>query len=434
MIIEGAGVASDMALPSPRRRSAAPAVLVVGVALVAAACSGPSTGSLDVDAPNAGAPSSTAPSTTIEDYPDAQTRALDRLMRAPRPVPRSALPPRHFDTERFPESLVDRSLIVSGGVAPDAIASVDEPSFEAAGAVDWLDDDEAVLAIEIGDEARAYPIQVMIFHEIVNDTIGDTPVAVTYCPLCNSGVAFDRRVGGRLFDFGTSGSLYQSALVMYDRQTESLWTHFDGRAVVGDRIGDRLTLLPVATVGWDDFRRAHPDGLVLARPDPDVPYGRNPYGSYDSADGPVAGFFRGAVDDRLAPMARVVGVQVDGAEIAVPLDRLRRERLVTIEIGERQVVVAWQAGTTSALDRNRVDEGVDVGATGVFWTDRELVAPAEGSEAAIVDPATGEQWTILGTGLAGADGTMPPPLPAAAHLDTFWFAWSTYHPSTDLQP
>ena len=112
---------------------------------------------------------------------------------------------------------------------------------------------------------RAYPVQVMTWHEIVNDTVGEVPVAVTYCPLCNSGVAFCRQVGDRLLDFGTSGMLYADNLVMYDRQTESLWPQLTGQASVGVLTGTRLESLPVGVAGWDQFRRAHPDALVLSR-------------------------------------------------------------------------------------------------------------------------------------------------------------------------
>jgi hypothetical protein len=123
----------------------------------------------------------------------------------------------------FPSPLVDPGEIVSGGPPPDGIQAIDEPRFERAGDIDWLDDAEAVLSVTVEGETRGYPVQVLMWHEIVNDSIAGVPVAATYCPLCNSGVTFDRRVGDRVLDFGTSGRLYASNLVMYDRQTESLW-------------------------------------------------------------------------------------------------------------------------------------------------------------------------------------------------------------------
>jgi hypothetical protein len=131
--------------------------------------------------------------------------------------------------------------------------------------VDWLEDDEPVLSLTVDHETRAYPLQVMTWHEIVNDTVADVPVAVTYCPLCNSGVAFERRAAGRLLDFGTSGLLYADNLVMYDRQTESLWPQLTGRAAVGVLTGTQLKAIPMGIVGWADFRAAHPDAQVLTR-------------------------------------------------------------------------------------------------------------------------------------------------------------------------
>ena len=379
-----------------RRRGA---VVLVCMALAASACSA---------SPDAVADEQTElteqTTSTIEDYPDAQTRALWARAREARPVPNSALPPRHLDPERFPETLVDRNLIVSGGVAPDGITPIDEPWFEQADAVDWLDEREAVLALELDGEARAYPVQVMILHEIVNDEIAGSPVTVTYCPLCNSAVAFDRRAeDGTLLDFGVSGALYQSALVMYDRQSESLWTHFDGRAVVGDRVGQVLERVPISTVAWADFVAAHPDGQVLGRVDPNKPYGVNPYGSYDRRSEPLAGFFRGLADsdDRLASMDRVVGVEVSGGPIAVSWERLERDRLVEIRSAtsvdsgsdeDERLAVFWSPGATSALDRDRVDEGAEVGAAAVFRTRRSLRVDGD----RLIDPATGDRWDVLG--------------------------------------
>jgi hypothetical protein len=161
---------------------------------------------------------------------------------------------------RLPKPLVDPDEIISGGPAPDGIPPVDDPRFEPVAEVDWLKDQEPVLALVLEGEARAYPVQIMVWHEIVNDTVAGIPVAVTYCPLCNSAVAYDRRLAERVMDFGTSGKLYRSALVMYDRQTESLWAHFTGQAVAGVLTGEELDTYPVSTVSWEDFRTSHPDG------------------------------------------------------------------------------------------------------------------------------------------------------------------------------
>ena len=390
------------------------------VALLATACSGP--------ASDRAAPAREPTASTVEDYPDAITRWLRRMASEPRPVEPSALPPRHLDAETFPVSLVPRNRIVWGGVAPDAIPAIDQPIFERAASVDWLDDREAVLVLQLDGESRAYPIQVLMWHEIVNDEVDGRPVAVTYCPLCNSGVAFDRRVDERALDFGTSGSLYLSALVMYDRQTESLWTHFDGRAVVGTLAGAELERLPLSTVAWGDFRPAHPDAEVLSKDTGYVrPYGRNAYRGYDQGDGPLPGFFPGEVDPRQAGMARVVGFGDGPAAVAVLADHLAEVGVVNLEL-EGRPVVAWHVpGTASALHRDRVADGDDVGATGVFFTDGSVFR-RDGTE--LVDEATGTTWNVLGEAVRGprAGERLEP----VTHLDTFWFAWSSYQPETAL--
>ncbi len=369
----------------------------------------------------------TAGATTAEDYPDAITRHLDRLAAAPRPVDDSAMPPRHLDVDTFPTALVERSLIVSGGPPPDGIPPIDDPRHEAVGEVDWLAADEPVLALLLGDVARAYPVQVMIWHEVVNDVLAGEPVAVTYCPLCDAGVAFDRRLGGDVLDFGTSGALYQANLVLYDRQTESLWTQFDGRAVVGTRVGDRLTTLPITTMSWDDFRREHPEGTVLGRDaDDPKPYGRNPYNAYDQRTAPVPGFFTGEPDASLPPYARVVGVELGDEVLAVPTRSLADVGVAATRAGDVPLTFWHVPGTASAVNASEIAEGSDIGSTAVF------VAEVDGRTATFtrvgerfVDDVTGTSWNLLGEAVDGPlSGTRLVPV---VHVDTFWFAWATFH-------
>lgn len=384
------------------------------IALLAASCT-----SASVD-------NESGPSTTIEDYPDFQTRRLRLLESAPRPVDHSALPPRHLNPEEFPEALVDRYLIVSGGPIPDQIPSIDQPSFEPVDTVDWLADNEPVLALQLGDVNRAYPVQILVWHEIVNDVVDGRPIVVSYCPLCNSAVAFDRALDGQVLDFGTSGALYQSALVMYDRQSETLWTHFDGRAVIGDYVGSELENIPIATVSWGDFRRAHPDGDVLGPAIAGMPYGQNPYGAYEQRDEPLSGFFTGEVDPRVPAMDRVIGLRDGDDNLAITFAELRRERVIHAELNGRPVVVWWREGTASALSDAQIVDGVDVGATGAFYTDRRFRSVLDG----FIDETSSSTWDLLGTAVEGvATGEQLDPV---SHVDTFWFAWSSYHPDTAL--
>jgi hypothetical protein len=334
---------------------------------------------------------------------------------------------------RLPPPLIDTRDLVSGGPPPDGIPSIDEPTFLTPADAGFLEDREPVVALRIGDDARAYPVQIMTWHEIVNDTVGGVPVAVSYCPLCNSAVAYDRRSGERVLDFGTSGLLFQSALVMYDRQTESLWSHFTGQAVVGELVGTDLELFPLTTVSWADWRDANPDGLVLSRDTGhERAYGQNPYPGYDDID--TSPFlFEGEVDGRLAAKTRMVGLRSELDAVAVVLDDLLERRVVDVDFDGRRLVVWARPGTASALDATSVAGGRDVGATGAFLPrvgDRELTFRAAGD--GFEDLETASRWNVLGE---AEDGPLAGEvLEPVEHVDTFWFAWAAFLPDTRLAP
>jgi hypothetical protein len=397
--------------------------LAVGLVLLAAACGGADGGS----AASGEQPDAQAPSGEDTGTP----RTVEHVAASPvEDVPSALDDPRQ---DGFPEPLVDPDEVRSGGPPPDGIPSIDEPKFLRADEIGFLVEDEPVLALEVGGEVRAYPVQVLIWHEIVNDTVAGIPVAVTYCPLCNSAVAYDRRLGDRVLSFGTSGMLYKSALVMYDRQTESLWSHFTGEAVIGHLTGAQLDVYPMATVSWADWRDAHPDGLVLSRDTGfDRDYGRNPYPGYDDVDSSPF-LFEGEVDGRLAAMERIVGIEDGGDAVAIRLDELDDDGVLEVEI-DGTTLVAWvEPGTASALDAGSVAAGRDVGATGVF----EPVADGrrlgfERTGDGFVDDETGSRWNVLGQAVEGPLEGMA--LEPVAHLDTFWFAWASYEPDTEIVP
>ena len=251
----------------------------------------------------------------------------------------------------FTMTSVDLTEIFSGGPPKDGIPSIDDPSFAAIGDVD-IPDIEPVIGFGVGDDMRAYPLRVLMWHEIVNDVVGGIPVAVTFCPLCNAAMVFDRRVDGQVLDFGTTGKLRHSDLVMYDRQSESWWQQFLGEAIVGSMTGKRLKLLPARIESFAKFRARAPQGKVL------VPgfslfrsYGENPYEGYDSLASPW--LYRGDMPANIAPLARVVTV---GGE-AWSLDLLRQVR--TIATGD--MVITWEPGQASALDTSIIANGFDVG-------------------------------------------------------------------------
>ncbi|MGH2759899.1 MAG: DUF3179 domain-containing protein, partial [Actinomycetota bacterium] len=283
-----------------------------------------------------------------------------------------------------PASLVPLDEIKSGGPPPDGIPPIDDPKFVSVGAAEeWLDDREPVLSLVHRGEARAYPLQILTWHEIVNDTVAGDPITVTFCPLCNSGIAFDRRVRATddakaalgtdeaVLDFGTSGRLYRSNLVMYDRQTKSLWIQFTGRAVAGPFMRTNLRNVPVQMVSWSDFKGSHPDARVLSRETGNSrDYGRNPYAGYDDINGSPF-LFDGETDRRLSPMERVVAVRVGEQAKAYRYRSLRdvvvgRSSVIEDEVGGEEIVVFYRLGTSSALDQSSIAASRDVGATGVF--------------------------------------------------------------------
>ena len=177
--------------------------------------------------------------------------------------------------------------ILSGGPPKDGIPALSDPTFRTASDESRIGDAEPVITLEInGVEPRAYPIRYLTWHEIVNDIVGGIPVAVTFCPLCNSGMVFDRRVNGELRSFGVSGKLRNSDMVMYDRETESWWQQAIGEGIVGQHTGDKLVQLPAWMESWAEYKSRNPNGLVMDEPSWPRQYGRNPSVSYDSSTRP----------------------------------------------------------------------------------------------------------------------------------------------------
>ena len=256
----------------------------------------------------------------------------------------------------FTKSRADFSEFISGGPPKDGIPSIDRPAFAKIAQIRDLSGRDPVLSVTHNGDARAYPLRVLIWHEIVNDVVGGRPMTITYCPLCNSGIVFDRRVDGRVLDFGVTGKLRNSDLVMYDRQTESWWQQFTGEAIVGTLSGKKLKMAPARLESFAEFRRRHPEGKVLIPNSRNRPYGMNPYAGYDTSKKPF--LYRGDMPDGIEPLARVVVVRRPGRKpLVVSLALLRQKRVF-----ERDgVVLRWQTGQASALDTNVIAQGRDVG-------------------------------------------------------------------------
>lgn len=259
---------------------------------------------------------------------------------------------REWPRTDFSKTNIDVSEIISGGPPKDGIPAIDKPQFKKVSQVSDLGDKEPVIILNINDKAKAYPLRILMWHEIVNDEIGGVPVTVTFCPLCNAAIAFDRRVNGQLLDFGVSGKLRNSDMIMYDRQTESWWQQFVGRSIVGEMMGVELKRLPARVIPFSAFKVTYPDGLVLVPANSKARrYGDNPYVKYDSATDPF--LYRGGYDGPGSAMSYVVSVEGD----AWLLEDLRK----AVHIDYKDLKLEWHQGMNSALDKSRIDKGRDIG-------------------------------------------------------------------------
>jgi len=332
----------------------------------------------------------------------------------------------------FARRTVPLEEINTGGVPRDGIPPIDEPRpVSQRAAARWLTEREPVLAVEAGGEARAYPVRILVWHEIVNDRLGGRPITVTYCPLCNSSLVFDRRVGGRELSFGSTGNLRRSNLVMWDRQTESWWQQLSAQAIVGELAGKGLRPLAAQTLSWAQFKRRHPDGDVLSRDTgAERDYERNPYLGYDEPSSRPH-LLRGRVDTRLAPKERVVALLDAAPPVVVPFARLRREPAVEVDAGSTPAVVLYEPGVASAIDADSIPRAKQVGTAGAFDRrvgGRALSFTRRGSE--FVDRETGSSWDVTGRALGGRlRGTR---LRALRHDEPFWFALAAFAPEARI--
>ncbi len=336
---------------------------------------------------------------------------------------------REFTTD-FSKHSISFGEILSGGPPKDGIPALDAPQFVSIAEADaWLKPVEPVILFEIDTDVRAYPMQILMWHEIANDVVGGIPVVVTFCPLCNTAVAFDRRLGGKTFDFGTSGRLRNSNLIMYDRQTETWWQQATGEGIIGELTGKQLKFLPAMIVSWEEFKTAHPDGKVLTRETGHArDYGRNPYFGYDDINKSPF-LYRGETDGRLLPMARVVTVELNGEAAAYPYEILENVHVVNDTVGETPIAVFWKAGTASALDASQIAQGRDVGAVNTYARDvNGQMLTFSYQDGHLVDEHTGSTWNVFGEAVSGdLKGQRLQPV---VNINHFWFSWAAFRPET----
>jgi hypothetical protein len=334
----------------------------------------------------------------------------------------------------FSESSVPVDKIISGGMGKDDIVPIDTPYFHSVKqAQTWLDARSPVIALMQYDEVRAYPLEILLRHEIVNDRSGDTYFAVTFCPLCNSAIVYNREVNGQVLRLGVTGNLYNSGFLMWDDRTESWWKQFTGKAVVGEMTGAQLDVIPAQVVGFQTFAARYPEGRVLAgdASQPRINYGSNPYVGYDTGSSPLLN--DSSTDDRLPPMERVLAAEVNGIPVAYAFDYLQQEQVINDAVGTTPIVVFWQPGATSALDAPRVAQSRDVGQAALFGRvlDGVQLSFRVTADGRIVDNQTGSTWNIFGEATTGDLAGRQ--LPSYVCFPHFWFAWSSAHPETILR-
>jgi Protein of unknown function (DUF3179) len=336
----------------------------------------------------------------------------------------------------FSEHAVPLDEFMGGGPPKDGIPSIDEPRFISVHEADrFLHPREPVAVIELDGEMHAYPIQILIWHEIINDEIAGQPVAITYCPLCNSTVAISRVVEGDAVEFGTTGMLRNSDLVMYDRSTESWWQQITAEAVVGERTGSTLDVLPSQILSWEEVRRLHPDAGILSRETGfDRDYGSSPYGGYDRDPDSQPFLLEGEADRSLPPKERVAAVRAGGSRVVYPFSRLRREAPVNDEIDGEPIVVLFGPDVASPLDSPLVSAGRDVGAAAVFSRvadGRELEFEPGAEAGTFRDRHTGSTWDMTGRARAGRlEGARLQQVP---HDDQFWFALAAFFEDAEIR-
>lgn len=325
----------------------------------------------------------------------------------------------HFDTFRGSSIPLTKISEQQARELLDAIPPLTDPRYDSAGGGDWLEEEDPVVGYVAGGEAYAYPFKILNFHEIVNDELGGTPVLVTYCPLCRSGIVYDRRLDGRILSFGNTSALYQSDLVMIDRETRSYWWQVSGEAIVGDLTGARLPVLPSVTMPWGEWRRLHPDTMVLSRETGHQrPYERDLFAGYEDAVN--AGRFpfpvtEEVMDERLAPAEQVLGVVLGSESRAYPVGRLGDAAVNDTVGGEPVVVFSSKDGPSGAAFSPVVDG-------------RHLTFGFEGG--AYRDGETGSEWAISGQAVGGPlAGTRLEPVPSRS---TFWFAYVAAFPETEV--
>ena len=322
--------------------------------------------------------------------------------------------------------------MLSGGPPKDGIPAIDNPQFVSAqnpNDIEWLTNEESVLIYEGEATIRIYPIQILTYHEIVNDMVDGLPIAVTYCPLCNTGVAFSAiDHEGTVLDFGVSGMLRYSNMIMYDRQSESWWQQATGRSIAGDYAGAELPILPLNLVSWEqavDWAAELDKPLEVLSQDTghNRLYGRNPYPGYDQSNFPF--LYQGPeLSDDFQPFERVLSVQHKDRWAYITFSELAMKGIAVQNIAGDPILFVYEEGVSSPLDQATVHGGRDIGSVQAFLAldgDR-AIAPVLRPDGFIADQNGTGLWSKKGLSqIAGGNRLLP-----LSSVNHFWFSWSAF--------
>ncbi|MDE1765601.1 MAG: DUF3179 domain-containing protein [Thaumarchaeota archaeon] len=310
--------------------------------------------------------------------------------------------------------IVPLDEIKNGGPPPDGIPSIDNPKFVPASQAQFMNNDDLVIGLRLNGQTKAYPLFILVWHEIVNDKLGDTPVAITYCPLCFTTQVFERTLNDTEVQFGTSGKLYNSNLVMYDRLTGSYWSQALGESIKGPLAGDELKKIPFDVAKWTDWKSLYPDTLVLTTDTGyQRAYGSDPYGDYYTS--PYILFPVLHKDDRMQPKEKIVGFEDSGHYKAYKISDLESLKVVNDSVGNKQILLATlYPGMVRAFDRNADGKTLDF-----VYIDGK-----------ITDKQTNSEWNFDGEAISGTmQGTH---LQRLVINPGFWFEWVAFHPTTEV--
>lgn len=319
----------------------------------------------------------------------------------------------------------------------DVIPPIDEPTYlsieEALQNYFHL---EPVIALEHNGEAKAYPLSVLMWHEIVNDEVGGLPVTVTYCPLCNAALVFDRRLEYKgkkyLLDFGVSGMLRNSDMVMWDRQTESWWQQLEGKGLVGKLAGAEIEQVYAPIISLQDFERRWPEGKVLSsETGHDREYGTNPYEDYDSPDQTEKPFmFDGEIDARLRATERVVDFCQGDECVIYPWSVVAEQEVVHDEPFGKPIVLFYEPGAVTVVGDRQIKNARNIGSITVFIPQIDSQRLRFRKTPRGFEDQTGSTWDLMGRCLEGEHaGKQLPPIITSSH---FAFAWLAFNPDSKV--